>query len=174
MSEGFHPKPRLSFPAPLGVGIEGTDEVMEFALADWVQPRKIQQALEKQLPEGLELVSLDFGSPMKAARATAATYLIQPVAALRADKRLSQERFDAVLARTEISVRRIRKRKEKIADIRPFILALNRRGEEVVLDVKAGPSGSTRPEEVLDQLGFDRCAIAAGFRIARTRVVVAP
>jgi len=174
MSEGFHPKPRLSFPAPLGVGAEGMDEVMEFALADWVQPTKIRQALEKQLPEGLELVTLDVGSPRKAAQATAATYLIRPAAALRADARLSQERFDALLARTEIPVRRIRKRREKVADIRPFILALNRRGDDIVLEVAAGPAGSTRPEEVLGRLGFDRGAIAAGFRITRTRVVVAP
>jgi hypothetical protein len=33
MSEGFHPKPRLSFPSALAVGIEGLDEVMELELA---------------------------------------------------------------------------------------------------------------------------------------------
>ena len=28
-SEGFHPKPRMTFPLALAVGIEGVDEVME-------------------------------------------------------------------------------------------------------------------------------------------------
>jgi hypothetical protein len=32
-SEGFHPKPRMTFPLALAVGIEGLDEVMEFELA---------------------------------------------------------------------------------------------------------------------------------------------
>jgi uncharacterized protein (DUF2344 family) len=29
MSEGFHPKPRLSFPLPMAVGTTGLDEVRE-------------------------------------------------------------------------------------------------------------------------------------------------
>ena len=29
MSEGFHPKPRISFPSALGLGITGRQEVME-------------------------------------------------------------------------------------------------------------------------------------------------
>ena len=32
-SEGFHPKPRMTFPLALAVGIEGLDEVMELELA---------------------------------------------------------------------------------------------------------------------------------------------
>ena len=34
MSQGFHPKPRMSFPSALAVGIEGLDEVMELELAE--------------------------------------------------------------------------------------------------------------------------------------------
>ena len=34
MSQGFHPKPRMTFPSALAVGIEGTDEVMELELAE--------------------------------------------------------------------------------------------------------------------------------------------
>ena len=33
-SEGFHPKPRMTFPLALAVGIEGVDEVMEVELAE--------------------------------------------------------------------------------------------------------------------------------------------
>jgi hypothetical protein len=34
MSQGFHPKPRMSFPSALALGIEGLDEVMEVELAE--------------------------------------------------------------------------------------------------------------------------------------------
>jgi radical SAM-linked protein len=34
MSQGFHPKPRMSFPSALALGIEGLDEVMELELAE--------------------------------------------------------------------------------------------------------------------------------------------
>lgn len=173
MSEGFHPKPKISFPAALGVGIEGTDEVMEFDLAEWVPPQRIEQAVKEQLPAGLDFTGLELGSPGKAARATEATYHIQPAADLRADERLTQERFDALLARAEIPVCRIRKRKEKTADIRPFLIALRRLGDDILLDVTAGPQGSTRPEEVFGVLGFDRDTIATALRITRTRVTLA-
>ena len=33
-SQGFHPKPRMTFPLALAVGIEGIDEVMEVELAE--------------------------------------------------------------------------------------------------------------------------------------------
>jgi hypothetical protein len=34
MSQGFHPKPRMSFPSALALGIEGLDEVMEVELVE--------------------------------------------------------------------------------------------------------------------------------------------
>ncbi len=34
MSQGFHPKPRMSFPSALAVGIAGVDEVMEVEWAE--------------------------------------------------------------------------------------------------------------------------------------------
>ena len=173
MSEGFHPKPRISFPAPLGVGIEGTDEVMEFDLAQWVHPQEIRERLVRQLPEGIEFLSVQFGSPRQAARAAGATYRIRPIEALKADARLSLEKLKQLMAREEIPVRRIRKRKEKTVNIRPFITSLRRDGEAVILAVRAGPEGSTRPEEVLGALGFDLETSRIRFETTRTRVTLA-
>ena len=51
MSEGFHPKPRMSFPSALAVGIEGCDEVMELELA------------ENWTPQALSLKLADFATP---------------------------------------------------------------------------------------------------------------
>ena len=38
MSEGFHPKPRMSFAAPLASGMAGLDEVLEVGLVEWIEP----------------------------------------------------------------------------------------------------------------------------------------
>ena len=53
-SEGFHPKPRMTFPLPLAVGIAGADEVMEFELAETLTAEEIQSRLAPQLPGGLD------------------------------------------------------------------------------------------------------------------------
>jgi radical SAM-linked protein len=173
MSEGFNPRPRLSFPAPLGVGIEGTDEVMEFELADWVYPAEIERKLREQLPAGLDLVSLALGAPHGAARAAEVVYQIAPRPALRDDARIEGAALDRFMAREEIPVERLRKGRQKTVNIRPFILALERKAESVSLRLKAGPEGSAHPEEILGALGFDGETCRAGFRVTRTRVQLA-
>ncbi len=45
ISEGFHPKPRMSFPSALAVGIEGIDEVMEVELAEDYTADDLRQRL---------------------------------------------------------------------------------------------------------------------------------
>ncbi len=38
MTEGFHPKPKMSFPLALAVGIEGWDEILELELRGFLNP----------------------------------------------------------------------------------------------------------------------------------------
>jgi radical SAM-linked protein len=174
MSEGFHPKPRISFPVPLGVGFEGRDEVMEFDLAGWVAPEKIEGLLREQLPKGIGLLHTETVAPKKhAAIATGVTYKIDPDKALAHDEKLSSSSLKQLMARDEIPVERIRKRKRKTVDIRPFIKDLRRDGDAIVLDVTAGPGGSTRPEEVLAIVGFGIGTIRASFQVTRTRISLA-
>ena len=52
-SEGFHPKPRMTFPLALAVGIEGVDEVMEFELAETITAEELLRRLTPQAPPGL-------------------------------------------------------------------------------------------------------------------------
>ena len=98
MSEGFHPKPRISFPAPLGVGIEGADEVMEFDLAEWVHPAEIEAKLTANLPAGIAFTSLHFGVPKQAARAIGATYMVRLSGELCHDERLSNASLQEIFA----------------------------------------------------------------------------
>ncbi len=53
MSEGFHPKARMSYPSALALGVEGLDEVMEFELAEHVQAGDLLGRLSCQAPPGL-------------------------------------------------------------------------------------------------------------------------
>ena len=173
MTEGFNPRPRISFPAALGVGIEGLDEVMEFDLADWVAPAETERRLSAQLPQGLNLVSAALAEPHQAALAREVTYRITPRPALKDDARIAAPALAELLARAEISVERLRKAKHKRVNLRPLICSLDRQGEDIVARFKAGPEGSAHPEEILGALGFDLEARRGGFRIVRTRVLLA-
>ncbi|MFO7902825.1 MAG: TIGR03936 family radical SAM-associated protein [Planctomycetota bacterium] len=57
MSEGFHPKPKLSFPSALALGIEGLDEVMELQLVEPVEPAELARRLNAFAPPGLTVTA---------------------------------------------------------------------------------------------------------------------
>lgn len=63
MSEGFHPKPRMTFPAALAVGIEGTDEVLEVELSEPLGPDELQARLGVQMPSGLTVHAIEVLPP---------------------------------------------------------------------------------------------------------------
>lgn len=173
MSEGYNPRPRISFPVPLGVGIEGLDEVMEFDLDQWVFPAEIEQRIREELPAGLSIKSVEPSNPHAAAQGKEVSYEIRPKDRIRNDVRLTADGLKDFATRDEIPVSRIRKGKRKVVDIRPFLLAVERDGDAVVLHIAAGPKGSARPEELLGAMGFDDAACRCDFRIVRTRVQLA-
>jgi len=63
MSEGFHPKPRMNFPAALAVGIEGLDELMELELSQSWSAQQVQDHLRRECPPGLVLNSVALVPP---------------------------------------------------------------------------------------------------------------
>src|SRR5687768_8295132 len=63
MSEGFHPKPRMSFPSALAVGIEGTNEVMELELCQERTAEQVLEVLTPHLPPGLTINTLEVLPP---------------------------------------------------------------------------------------------------------------
>lgn len=58
MSEGFHPKPRISFPSALAVGIAGLDEVLEVEVEEACDSAEFKMRLARNAPEGFVIVSV--------------------------------------------------------------------------------------------------------------------
>jgi radical SAM-linked protein len=75
LSEGFHPKARLSFPLALATGMEGAQEVMEVEFDDPISPEQLQRLLQPELPAGIALQSVTLPPPFsKKARVLRVTY----------------------------------------------------------------------------------------------------
>lgn len=56
-SQGYHPKPRVSFPSPLPLGLEGWNEVVEVQLAEPMDLSQLVPALNQQSVPGLEFTT---------------------------------------------------------------------------------------------------------------------
>ena len=63
MSEGYHPKPRITFPSALALGIVGLDEIMEVEVAESYDPDDLRERLAIQAPRGLQIVSVTLLAP---------------------------------------------------------------------------------------------------------------
>lgn len=59
MSEGFHPKPRMSHPSALALGIAGGNEVMELELADDSGDAELLDRLSAATVPGLEFLRVE-------------------------------------------------------------------------------------------------------------------
>ncbi|MFZ5570050.1 MAG: TIGR03960 family B12-binding radical SAM protein [Thermodesulfobacteriota bacterium] len=55
-SEGFHPKPRVSFDNPLPLGMESLSEGFSMMLKRHLSPERMIRSLNRQLPEGLRIL----------------------------------------------------------------------------------------------------------------------
>ena len=58
LSQGFHPKAKLSFPLALAVGIEGAQELLEVEFSEPIDVGALAQLLKDECPPGLEVVKV--------------------------------------------------------------------------------------------------------------------
>ena len=156
MSEGFNPRPKMSLPEPRSVGIASEAEILEFELADWVNPDAVLGAVRREVPEGIDVGSLDLVRPTDKARPEAVVYVAQlaePCPDLA-------DRCARVLARTEAPIVRHRPTGDKPLDARPFIRTLEARGDAALhMVLVTGPGGTVRPDEVLRLVGLEAEAV---------------
>jgi radical SAM-linked protein len=166
-SQGFHPKPRLTFPLALAVGIEGIDEVMELELAETLPGEEILQRLRAQAPAGLTFHSvavLPEGCPKVRVRSASYEAPIPP--ACRAGLR---ERIEHLLAAATWPV--ARPRHPRPIDLRPLLLQLALGEEALAMRLRIDQQGSVGPREVLNALGLADLE-QRGVRLRRSSVEV--
>lgn len=166
MSRGFNPRPQISLPAALGVGIEGCSEVLDFELVEWVGPEQVRRRLADELPEGIRIVSLQ-NVPGKQDRRPAWLSYSVP---LLAGHPVSEQAIERVLAAPDLVVQRTRGGRDKTVDIRPFISRIRLRGNELLLLLRFTADGTARPDEVLGALGCRAPEHYLSSKVARTNV----
>jgi len=65
MSQGFHPRPKMTFPDALALGVEGKNEVLDIGLAEEVDPIALQERLRSQSPAGLVILDVRLLEPQE-------------------------------------------------------------------------------------------------------------
>jgi radical SAM-linked protein len=165
MSQGFHPKPRMSFPSALAVGIEGHDEVMELEVAQPVEAEPLLAQLAEHAVPGLQFRHVELLAPgAPKARPTSAAYQV-PVPAARRDQ--AADRVERLLAATEYPIRR--PGKTRPVDLRPLLEKLALDGGVLFVRLAMGPGPGAGVRDVLAAMELDDLE-RDGVCLARTEV----
>jgi radical SAM-linked protein len=169
MSEGFHPKPRMSFPSALSVGIEGLDEILELELARHMDAETIRDRLEQNRVEGLTFRSvelLDHGGKKSKARLRRIHYEI-PIPAEQADEISS--RIARLLACETFEVERPRGKGS--IDLIAFLDSLRLEENRLVFAFRVTEAANPGPRDLLTALELTELE-SRGYGLVRTKVEI--
>ena len=170
-SEGFSPRPKLSFGLALSVAHESDAEYLDVELENRPGSTELHgtgtvpdlEDLPRQfteaLPDGIEVVGVDAlgpGSESLQQAIVSCTWRIEVVGAPEVEVTAA---VAEALASTELPLERVRKGKSTVADVRPAILDLQidgptENGVQIVAQL-ATESISLRPTELVEVLGID-------------------
>ncbi len=204
-SQGFHPKPRVSFGPALPVGVESLCEHMDLELVGLEDARQVGDRLARELPPGLTLLSADLLDP-RAPSISESQRAVHYRAEFPRSRRASpgggagaepeessedtwgeaelRDRVEAFLGVDQAVVTRavpqknrargrhqkVAARKEREIDLKRLVTHLAVEGPGVVaFSLRADPSGSAKPAEVLAAIFGDGTA-PAGVKVLKEGV----
>jgi len=160
-SNGFNPHIRLSFAAPLSVGVVGRRELMEVPVEEGVTEEAYCEALNRVLPECMHIVSaraIDDSFPTLMSLVAGSRYTIKLMASPEADSAAAA--FDKFMAMDSYVATRRTKSGDNPCDIRPFVkagsISKTDEGYEIKLETIVFANGALKPSLWLDCL----CTVA--------------
>ncbi len=166
-SEGFHPKPRIHYPASLALGMTGLDEVLEADLVEPLSPPELLARLNQHSLPGLDFIAVEPLSPQgKKGQACR----------LRFEVTLANEQVESVREKAALLMAapaQVIERDGKPLDIRPLVEALSIDEGVLAMRLRVVNEAGARPRDVLAALGFSTDEVL-DMAISRTEVQLAP
>jgi radical SAM-linked protein len=169
MTQGFHPRPLMTFPAALALGVEARHEVAELVLAEPMEADEIQRRLVATAPPGLVIHSVEIRAVHEPkSNVDAAWYELNIPACRREVVAAAVSEF---LDRQSWVVQR----KDQAArhDFRQAVLGLELTNGVLRMQLRAAQQAAApRPQELLEALGLGDWQ-SAGLSLVRADVELA-
>lgn len=167
MSEGFSPKPKISFPSALALGVESEDEVVEMTLRDSISVEELWELLRRDGTEGMaikQVLPMEKGTPKCQFAAASYAYFL-PEAEPPTDSEIEQQIHQLI---DEGKITFHRKGVETQADLDEQVVELRISNRVLTMTLKGSRTASLRPTDVLASLGIDHL-MQCGARLLRTK-----
>jgi len=154
-SDGFHPKPVMSFSPALPLGATARGELMDIDLVAFIEPGELHRRLSEASTEGLRILAVEH-VPLTAPRLTAtlqgARYRIglRPLNGPVASNEISRGLWTFLAAGSWVSEVQ-RRRKPRFVDLRRDVVDLHLDADgSVLLHMRVSETASGRPHEIVD------------------------
>ncbi len=159
-SQGFSPRPKISFGPPLAVGHLSETEYVDVAVAEPIEAQRLADGLNAVLPAGLNVLwvgKVPPGSPSVSAAITELEYKSVVPWRVIGGREKAEREFQHALEKFrqvgELIVERERKGKIQRFDLKRQVPMLNVScgpdGIEITARISVGQAGFPKPEEVL-------------------------
>ncbi len=171
----------MSLPLPRPVGVESNDELLTLRAYKSIGAQghegrgttdeaRVKDALSEQLPEGFELISVNFAEVRTPYQPRSVTYIFS-VRPEFLDNKL-KNRMENLMTSESLIIRRpmneIRS-KFKDIDVRMFLRSLELEEGNIVVECGVSETGSVRVQEVMGLLELDEAMLASPVRRTRVR-----
>lgn len=157
-SEGFSPKPKISYAAPLPVGVESECDYLDVELTEKVDIKDMLKSQKDYLPNGIAFIEAKYHGKSKSLMSlvTDSAYIIQLISNEVYTKDAINLKLENFLKRESITYKKLnKKKKEKLVDIKGLIgqidvLAVN--DDQIILKalVTTGSNGNLKPEKLVE------------------------
>lgn len=147
-SEGFSPHQKMSFAAPLSVGIISRGEYFDIEVHSTESSEVMLEKLNKQNVEGVEILSyrqLPEDAKNAMSIVAGADYFVY-------FEGLTKEIVENFYKQSSIEILKKTKRSEKIVDIKPMIYELRYENEGIFMKVAQGSAANLKPDLVMQAL----------------------
>jgi len=156
---GFTPRPQLSFGLALPTGCESVAEYLDIVLDEPVEPAELARGVGSVLPEGVDVVGagvVEPGTNSLQEDVSSCTWEIHVPGVALADLDVAIGR---ALDADSLPIRRERKGRDVVDDLRPSVLALSCAGADadgalLLAELGTRPRG-VRPTELAQALGVE-------------------
>ena len=146
-SEGYNPRPRISFPSALETGVASDCEIVFIRLRQCRDNAVLAKDLARELPEEIAVLEVEKADKETLRSMKGAGYAVS----LPEDRALDQEDLDSVRESGVVE----RERSKKSIKLSSYVCRLQLQGENLEMEIAADADGSLRPREILKALCVD-------------------
>lgn len=147
-SEGFSPHQKMSFAAPLSVGVISTGEYFDMEVHSTKSSEEMIKRINEQNVDGVEVLSYKL-LPDTAKNAMSvvagADYIVYT-------DDFDEDILKSFMEKDEINILKKTKKSEKEVNIRPMIWNLNKCEKGVFMNISQGSAANLKPELVMSAL----------------------